>query len=243
MNRISIGLLLALSWATAWGQTTNCLIGVAGEIKCSQPQGVAPVTPSVTPAPMTNYSSPPISYPQVPSASSVQQQQQQLDLQRAQMRLLQEQQELDRQQSVSAKTLAEPDEVEQKAAYCSGVIKAGLEESKPMIDSILSDSRSTEETKAVSKSMLDDQEAKLARVNAYIYARLASLDAAPLLAAEGQGHADWKRTTQQTRGCYDQCRNNSRNAGAIGQCAAQCNNGSEAFQHTKMCNSLTFLPY
>lgn len=262
MSRFGLGVLLSLLPAAIWGQTTNCLVypgGVVqcsspqglttppsptncqvgnGMIRCSQPQGITPVAPLPSPPPMPVYRQAPLPAPQNPSLQQPQYQQLQFDQTRE--RLRQEQQELDRQQQ-QLNSRVEPDDIVLKAAYCSGVISAQMESNKSTTASLLSSSRLPDAMKAEVKQFRDDQEVKLDRVNAYVQSRLPSLDPEPLITATNQGHADWPRTQKQTEECYRQCPKES--PGGFTQCAVRCNNGSEAFQHTSICHSLSFLPY
>jgi len=237
MKRIGLALLLTLSWVAARGQTTNCQV-IGDNIRCTQVPTLQPVTPPVTPTPaLPIYQSPPQPLP--PPAPAYMQQQQQLDLQREQLQLLQEQhQALEDQQRAGASTLKQPDDTVLKAAYCTGVISAQLEAERGAVAGFRLPAKYAESAKS------HPLDAKLERVKAYVYQREATLEPGPVLGAVQQGKDDVAHIGAQTASCFSQCPTPSKDTlKEVLACNTQCLEESDAYQHAKICQQLSFLPY
>ena len=247
MKRIGLALLLTLSWVVARGQTTNCQV-IGDNIRCTQVPTLQPVTPPVTPTPaLPIYQSPPQPLPPpAPAYMQQQQQQQQLELQREQLQLLQEQhQALEDQQRAGARTLEQPDDTVLKAAYCTGVISAEVKKSRALQSAAATlPPQYVEIAQKEATEMVDRDEAKLERVEAYVNQRAATLQPAPLNGAVRQGQEDWSQISAQTASCDSQCPRPTKDTIKVTTaCHARCGEESDAYQHTKICQRLNFLPY
>jgi len=175
-----------------------------------------------------------------------QQQQQQLELQREQLQLLQEQhQALEDQQRAGARTLEQPDDTVLKAAYCTGVISAEVKKSRALQSAAATlPPQYVEIAQKEATEMVDRDEAKLERVEAYVNQRAATLQPAPLNGAVRQGQEDWSQISAQTASCDSQCPRPTKDTIKVTTaCHARCGEESDAYQHTKICQRLNFLPY
>lgn len=233
MNRILLLVILALTTsAVVFGQSSPvyCQFVAAGVMKCSSPQGLAPVpqtlpsSPSVEISPISpphTYAPPPPPQHIMPSLAPIP-------------------------DAATVMRRPPPDDTDLKGAYCTGEISESNREMN-MLMATFGPGTSKEEQIGVDRSMaivrqiIQDGEAKITRLQTYLSPRLQTVDNGMLLAAWKQGQVDARNIEVETKACTAHC--DLTNAQTRTQCVTSCNEGSEAYQHSRMCQSLTFLPY
>lgn len=139
--------------------------------------------------------------------------------------------------------LPTPSQTELESAYCVGVITQ-QQASENAYSEYLLRGASTETrnaARAVQEKMNQETNARLQRLKRYVFPILPYVDNGMLLAAVQQGKIDVENIASETKPCPQQCEHSS--GSDMVKCYVTCNEMSEAYRHTKICQSLAFLPY
>lgn len=139
-----------------------------------------------------------------------------------------------------------PKSVDIKSAYCIGEISVSAAQFNALLQSrpkMASDGQKEQEYLDASARQLVQQEyAKVRRLQSYLSPRLARIDNGMLMAALKQGQADASNVGRETDTCLSRCGAITDSTARL-QCANTCTENSQTYQHTKMCQKIAFLPY
>ena len=146
---------------------------------------------------------------------------------------------------VTPQGLPAPSQAVLKSAYCYGVISeqeaAENADEEYLFRGASTETRNTVD--ALQQKENHEENTQLERLKRYIFPTLPYVDNGMLLAAMQQGKIDVENIASETKPCFQRCEHSSGSAIAQSQCYARCDEMSEAYRHTKICQSLAFLPY
>lgn len=142
-----------------------------------------------------------------------------------------------------------PSQTDLKSAYCFGVITQQIDAEHAYMEQILRGA-STDvrgETEATAREVDRGKNVRLQRLKRYIFPTLPYVDNDMLLAATQQGKVDVENIAGETKACPQKClQSNPSDLSELRDrtnCLMTCDEMSEAYRHTKICQSLAFLPY
>jgi hypothetical protein len=211
---------------------TYCHFVGSSILQCKSPQGLPPVPqtiPSIPPGPTVGPLTFPRPYNQPSTGSNPPAFVQPLPLRSL--------------GDVTSPRRPPPSQTDLKSAYCFGVITQWIDSEHAYSEQLLrgasADVRSA--TEAGLREVDQESNAKLQRLKRYIFPTLPYVDNGMLLAATQQGKIDVENIAGETKPCPQQCQQS--NLSDRGKCFATCDEMSEAYRHTKICQSLAFLPY
>jgi len=232
MKRLLLLVVLAMAGGAAFTQSTPtfCQFAAPGVMTCNTPQGLPTVQQPLpsSPGPAIRPIPPPQPYSPPPTSSYVA------------PRLTPPP------EVATVARLPAPDDTDLKSAYCVGEISESNREMSALMGShvtVKSDAeqQALDHDNEMGRQILQTQGAKVERLQTYLSPRLHAVDNGMLLAAWKQGQVDASNIDAETKTCLPQC--NASDAHAQTQCVMACNENSEAYQHSKMCQALPFLPY
>ena len=127
-----------------------------------------------------------------------------------------------------------PNEVDLKAAYCSGVIDGAINFVSASIEKT-----GNEKHDADVKKSMDNNQAQLLdgqkRVRVYLLPRIPFIETSSLATARSSGESDWRSSLSEINACMSTCEKVA--------CMADCRARSRATQRTSICFELSFLPF
>ena len=141
-----------------------------------------------------------------------------------------------------------PTDVELKASYCVGVIRAEQDSLFPLFERISDTSETRRQFAAQTKS---DMYNKLKRLTSYIEPRMQYVQLPPLLAALQQGRDDWsnQESAALPNLCLAKCgvgeasANNTAQSKEVDKCYSACTSEDGLSNRIASCNDQSFLPY
>lgn len=152
-----------------------------------------------------------------------------------------------------------PNDVELKASYCIGVLKAQREQLLPVLASLEKPPayEAQQGVVATMREHMNELDSNLKRLVSFLQARMRYLRPSIVIAATQQGEEDWARQTKSStdKTCTTSCRIGANTQDWLSKaideykkvdkakCYEDCMEGDDLSKRIFSCNKLSFLPY